>query len=302
MIAMLTCLWAMTIELQPKVELTRDTIYLRDLASADSRYALREAGLDLISLGKAPNPGQARSINRSFIEGVLSRDGVTIDWKGSQACQVQRKSQIAPHDLLRDEIQSWLERHSHAHGRFELETMKVALPTNLPTGNLEFQIFSASRALKPGRNLMMVDCLVNGVKRQGLSVNMLLTMEVKAGRVLRTIQRGESIRPDDVIWETIKLDRVTAPLISPEQLQAAQARITIPAGTVLDLRKVEKIPLVERNQLVYVSAQNGTLHVRMQAKSLDRGGIGETVRLKNLDSGKMFQATVSGLGEAQLKL
>jgi flagella basal body P-ring formation protein FlgA len=292
----------MNLELRDHATLHGHKIFLKDLVSVKSQAELREHGLAHIPLGFAPPAGQARSINRSYVEGVLSREGLPISWRGAKSCIVSRRVQTVPSELLRFEIDNWLQLHAPGSGAYILEHVQASLPSNLPTGKLEFGIYSVATSLQPGRNILRVDAFVDSVKKRSFSVSINLVLEIKAARTRRNIKRGETIRKEDLSWETIRVDRRTSPLALPEQLVGSQARIMIPAGTVLDMRKIEKIPMVSRNQFVYVTAHNGGLSVRMQAKSVDRGGIGDVIRLKNMDSGKIFLATVSGLGEAELKL
>ena len=302
MIFLASLLFCLNLELKPQASVIGGQVYLKDLTSVATQQTLKEQGIDRVKVGSAPPAGQSRQINRSFIDGLLSRDGYVIKWSGAESCKLSRKAQAVPGDLLKAEVEDWLANHAPLEGAYSLEEITAPLPSKLPVGSLKFAIYSATKALRPGRNIIRVDTYVDDIKRQSFSATVLLVLEIRAARTLRTLTRGEAITEDDVQWETIKTEQMNAQLITPSQIKSAQARTLILTGTLLDSRKVEKIPMIERNQLVFVSASNGTLKIRMQAKSMDRGGEGETIRLKNLDSGKMFMATVSGMGEAELVL
>ncbi|PIE03560.1 MAG: flagella basal body P-ring formation protein FlgA [Acidobacteria bacterium] len=293
---------SLNIELKEHATVTGSKLYLKDLVTADSQIQLKTRQLDRIPVGFAPQSGQWKSINRSYLDGVLSRENIELKWSGAEACRVSRKTIKNTSELLEATVTEWLQQYAPLSGKYTLEKLQAPVPHNLPKGEITFAIYSAAKSLRPGMNVLRVDAYVNDVKKKSFSVSIQLAMEVLAARTTRYIDRHETIQAGDVVWETIKTNRLLSPLVTKDQLSGCQTKIAIPAGTVLDWRKLEKTPLIERNQLVYVSAVNGSLSIRMQAKSMDRGGIGEVVRLKNIDSGKTFLATVSGTGEAKLRL
>ena len=73
-------------------------------------------------------------------------------------------------------------------------------------------------------------------------------------------------------------------------------------NTPLRTYDVKNAVMVKRGQDVLVTAgSGGGLLITVKAEALQDGGFGETIRLKNMESGRSLSAEVTGLGTAKLK-
>jgi flagellar basal body P-ring formation protein FlgA len=70
-----------------------------------------------------------------------------------------------------------------------------------------------------------------------------------------------------------------------------EARITLYAGRPIGADHVGPPALVERNQIVPLVYQDGTLSILTEGRALARAGAGETIRVMNLAS----RSTVNGM-------
>lgn len=93
----------------------------------------------------------------------------------------------------------------------------------------------------------------------------------------------------------IVADHLPGALSDPEQAIGMEARVVLYAGRGIRPEDLVAPAIVERNQIVPIVFQNGTLAIVSEGRSLARAAIGERVRVMNLQS----RNTVTGLVDAQ---
>jgi flagella basal body P-ring formation protein FlgA len=101
------------------------------------------------------------------------------------------------------------------------------------------------------------------------------------------IRARSIIMPEDLVVldkDTIGGIRDTADIIGQE------ARVNLYAGRVIRSSEVGAPAILERNQLVIMVYNIGLLSISAEGRVLDRAGVGEMVRVMNLDS----RLTVTG--------
>lgn len=80
-----------------------------------------------------------------------------------------------------------------------------------------------------------------------------------------------------------------------------QARISMYQGRPIRLSDVGPPTVVERNQIVTMTFRRGALSLRTEGRALDPGGVGDSVRVLNLDSRRTIFATVIGSGHVEAR-
>jgi flagella basal body P-ring formation protein FlgA len=85
-------------------------------------------------------------------------------------------------------------------------------------------------------------------------------------------------------------DRIAGAVQDPAALIGLEARVMLYPGRPVTLDLVGPPALVERNQTVPLIFTSGGLMIETEARALDRGGVGDLVRVMNMTSKK----TVSG--------
>ncbi|WP_411957408.1 flagellar basal body P-ring formation chaperone FlgA [Paracoccus homiensis] len=82
-------------------------------------------------------------------------------------------------------------------------------------------------------------------------------------------------------------------LTDPSQAIGLQTRITIYEGRPIQASLLQAPILVNRNQLVRLDFQKGTLRIATNGRSLDQGAAGDLVRVMNLGSRSTITARVN---------
>lgn len=114
---------------------------------------------------------------------------------------------------------------------------------------------------------------------------------------LRTIPARAVIGPDDV-----GLADATVPgaLDDPALVVGLEARVALYPGRPIRAGDVGPPAVVERNQVVPLMFQAGGVTITAEGRALDRGGVGEVIRVMNLASRTTVSARIGADGVAHV--
>jgi len=118
----------------------------------------------------------------------------------------------------------------------------------------------------------------------------LLTAPVSADTLVaaRTVRSHAIITPEDV---AVKDVAIPGALTLPEEAIGQEARVVLYAGRPIRPGDIGPAAIVDRNQIVRLIYQSGSLQIVADGRSLGRGGVGDFIRVMNLSS----RTTVSGI-------
>jgi len=109
------------------------------------------------------------------------------------------------------------------------------------------------------------------------------------------VMRGQQLLPEDLALEERDISNYSGGYLA--RINDAIKRVMRrPAaiGTVLTSRMLQAVILVHRGKNVVIIAKNNNFQVRMSGKALMNGASGERIRVQNLRSKRIIEATVSG--------
>jgi flagella basal body P-ring formation protein FlgA len=135
--------------------------------------------------------------------------------------------------------------------------------------------------------------------------NLYVPVEIRVYRPVlvatRELRRGEAIGAGDVaLEERNTLAAVGAPpLTQTADVVGLSARRTIAPGTLLSASLIELPVLVRRGDRLGVSARAGGITVQISGEALGTARLGERVRVRNLQSGRVIDAVMTGSGSAE---
>lgn len=114
----------------------------------------------------------------------------------------------------------------------------------------------------------------------------------------RVIYPGEVVTGDSL--EQVPLRRQVKNLgalaLNPTQLEGKVARRTLLPGRMIPVSSVREAWLVETGKPVQVRFIQGGLEIQIMGISLQTGSAGDTVRIRNADSGTVFHGVVMADG------
>jgi flagella basal body P-ring formation protein FlgA len=187
---------------------------------------------------------------------------------------------------LLQNVAAQLSAHFRVDGELQLESLR---PLVVPSGAIEVDILEYPASL---------------------ASSMILRVRVPSADPAEQtlVLRAQLLR--DVWVSRQPLDRdapFNGSLLDTRRVDALRERDAIPAteacrdhifarnvsaGRILTWRDVSRRALVRRGQVIEVSAVDGALSITMKALAMENGAAGDTVKVRNLDTKKEFNALV----------
>ncbi|AMS29612.1 MAG TPA: flagella basal body P-ring formation protein FlgA [Hyphomonadaceae bacterium] len=118
----------------------------------------------------------------------------------------------------------------------------------------------------------------------------------------RTVQRGETIQAEDVVWIDTPSTAPRDALADPEALIGKTAKRVLLANTPLRAMDVMDTPSVRRNEPVTLIYEAEGLRLSVRGKALGDAAIGASVKVLNPQSKRVLEAIVDGPGTARVML
>ncbi len=114
--------------------------------------------------------------------------------------------------------------------------------------------------------------------------------------------RGQSISTRDIGFRKTRVTGLRQGYFTAkDSLERLQARRNLPAGRVLTPANLAEKKLVHSGQSVNILLDIKGLQIKSSGKALQSASLGQVIKVKNLQSQKIIQATVSGPGEVRVR-
>lgn len=126
---------------------------------------------------------------------------------------------------------------------------------------------------------------------------------VAAPALAGTVAATRPIRAQTVILPTDLTeleDEVPGAVGSFEEAVGLEARVTLYPGRPILPSQLGPPAIVERNQLVRMVFLRGSLAIEAEGRALDRGGLGERVRVMNLASRQIVTGAIAENGSVEV--
>lgn len=118
----------------------------------------------------------------------------------------------------------------------------------------------------------------------------------------RLVTRDTPITADDVGLELREIETAAEYIRDPAQVMGKLAKRPLAANTVLTPAMLSTPRLVRRGQQVVLVAATPGMDVRVQGIALDEGGAGDLIKVRNVSSKRVVEATVIEAGVAQVAM
>lgn len=112
---------------------------------------------------------------------------------------------------------------------------------------------------------------------------------------VRTIRPQTVIAPEDLVMRDLVVPGAVA---DPELLIGMEARVALYANRPIQPGDVGFPATIDRNQLITLIYQNGTLLISTEGRALDRAGPGDVIQVMNLTSRTTVMARIGADGAA----
>jgi flagella basal body P-ring formation protein FlgA len=260
-----------------------------DLVRADVRFASLDPAT---AFGYAPAPGAQRIFRRVELTRLAASHDLSLEGV-ADICVMRALGPLDPERLL-DSMRAAL-----APQEARIELLEMA-QFQVPHGELEFP---ASGLARPPLGNPGAAVIWRGYVRSAGGSRYPVWARVKVSVGMTRIVAVEDLRPGlpiqagQVREETGGGFPTGDPLASAlDEVVGRMPRRAIPAGSAVARTTLARAREVERGDLVRVEVPLGSGSVGLSGRAETGGALGDTVVIRNPESGKSFRAKVSGKG------
>ena len=165
----------------------------------------------------------------------------------------------------------------------------------------KLQAFAPPGRKTTGRTTVGVRC--TGRKPWSLYVPVTISIMGKAVVATRDLVRGDFITAADVRLEQQDLTRLHSGYLGALDLAVGKrVKRTIRRGGIIKPTQIAAPTMIKKGAEVTITAKSNSILVKTKGKALSSGGPGERIRVRNLSSNKVLEATVVRAGVVQVDL
>lgn len=287
------------LELKEEVYASASTYRLSDLLPAETVEQV-PAELAEIVIGETPRPGQSIWVTARDIMTRLGQHAGDIKLQGDSRVRViatgVERSLDSGVEVAQRELESWL---ALRYGNYSVASKGV--PASLATyeGELGFAVRMPPKPSLSKRMRVLLDVLVNN-------------------EVFTTVPVWFSVSVIEPVWRLgERVDENT--LVNMANLSRGDADVAgiqgkpfrgdltglrfvrhRPKGVILKEEDIETLPAVTRGARIQVMVSQGVVNLVALGEALTDGELHDQVRVRNLNSGESFFATV--IGESRVRV
>jgi flagella basal body P-ring formation protein FlgA len=208
---------------------------------------------------------------------------------------------IQSHASIREAV------HEHAlaeaatlPGRAEITVGSIDSRLKLSACDQPLQTFDSPNGLRRGRGVVGVRCDGSKPWKLFVPVRIALLEQIVISR--RPMVRGQTLTAADVSLSEVDTTGLhKAYFTRVEDVIGLRTKRSVGSGKTLHAGLLRREQLVKRGAQVQIVADTGGLHVTMRGKALADGGLGDRIRVKNLNSGRVVSGTVRGRGVIEVQ-
>ena len=174
---------------------------------------------------------------------------------------------------------------------------------NVPEGKISYRSIKKTSSLSAGKKFITVVFLVNNQEQATVKMHGDIHFWGSVISAAHSLKKRSILSEDDVVSEFRDISMLGNSIIDDvDAVIGKELKKSLRAGAVLYSNFLKNPPLVKRGDLVTILATNGTLRVTVPGEIKNTGGLGDTVRVKNMMSRRTLQARVVDEGLVEVEL
>lgn len=282
-----------------EVEVEKGQIILRDLASGICSGHAGARSLLGLSLGRAPLPGETRTLDRDYILMRVRQGGYDpSEVEIPERIEVRRASfEVTPaylEGLIRREL---FPRLPWDKDGIIIRSIKADRSLVLPKGEMEIEVGPPRVGGRGGSVNTYVLFRVDKGYEKRLWVSLQLEVPGEVVAAARPLKRNQVLTEEDLVVVGANLLDVPAGAVTdPASLAGTRLKRAVSAQRPISMADVEFPDAVKKGEVVTLLAQSQAIRIKALATARQSGKIGEWVKVANLDSGKEIYAKVVDAG------
>ena len=251
----------------------------------------------------APQPGKRATFDAQWLYRVARHYG--LDWRplgNRERTVVVRESHVIGESEIADQILAALmDQGIDGDMRASLSNRNLRLYVNTQSAPT-VAVDHASYDPRSQSFSAIVSAPANDPAAQRVHVSGKLYKLVEIPVLARNKGADDTIRADDIKWIKLPSDQVRRDMvIEAENLIGMAGRRGLRIDQPIRTSELKKPLLVEKNSMVTMILQSGSMMLTAKGKALDGGSDGDTIRIANMQSKAVVDAVVTGAGTVTIR-
>lgn len=283
------------VTLRPNIAVATDQITLGDIFEGAGEFAEKV-------IAPAPAPGKTVIFKAMSVAKVVRNYG--LSWRPAtpvRRIKVERLGQSVSFTNISEQIRVALE-YELDMDLFEMElatqqpNIKVGLDQE-PSASVE-NIYINRKSGQFTAELLAPAADPNGRR---FKISGRAHQQTLIPVLTRFIPAGREITENDIEHKAVRVSKTNRHTISDAGLVIGKSpRRSIRPGTAIAMNNLGDPVTVEKGKLVSVVLRSGGLFLSVSGRTLEPGGTGQVIRVENINSRKVIQATVINSQEVQI--
>lgn len=193
---------------------------------------------------------------------------------------------------IQDTVNSFVQSSLQPDGHYEISAAQIDSRLQLPACEQNLDVFVQSGEIKAGRNTLGIRC--NGLNAWTIYSTVLIKEFRNILIANKQLDRNELISQGHISTEIRDISTLQQGyLIEPKEIINKQATRFIPSGSVLYRMHYTEPTLIKRGERVNIQSGRPGLLITSTGEAMMDGIKGQQIRVKNVSSNRVIQATVT---------
>lgn len=214
--------------------------------------------------------------------------------KKNSKAEINNSYQSIPEDTFRKYFMKYICRHlGKEESDIIVSKFKISRNKTVPIGKVTIRLSQKGAARLAGYVRLKAIVSVNGIEENSVQLYSWVDVFESVVCTSRDLKRKDVIKKDDVYLVRKNISHMPPDTISElSKVVGLMIKHNAKADTCLKERMLEKSPIVERGDMVTIMAESDDLKVTVPGRVMEKGYLGELVRVKNAMSKKEVYARV----------
>lgn len=196
-----------------------------------------------------------------------------------------------PVSSIQNVIGNFIGKNFNGTAQYEYNLSPIDPRLRLPLCSEPLQVYSQTGALNPGRNTIGVQC--HGDKKWNIYTTAQIKAYMKVLAVSKPIRRGEIITPSHLTLQRQDIATLRRGyLVNADAIVNKQAKHHLAIGAIVNRSDFVEPKIVKRGEKVNIVATSTHFSISMNGIALTDGHKNQRIRVRNVNSKRIIQATV----------
>lgn len=251
-------------------------------------------------ISDAPAPGGRQVFGARELYNYAKSFG--LQWRPRDMkvyAEVVRDSAPVPIELIREALVKAIEKQRMGDD-FDVEIFNRDLPLFVATGTVP-EVVVRNLAYDTRSNRFDASITVPGSQNAAVVVNGKVEPMIGVPVLRNHAMPGDVISENDVQWVRVETRRATMNSVTRlEDLVGRTPRRPITGGQPIRITDLRPNFVIDKGDLVTIVLNSGTMTLTARAEALQRGAVGDTIRVRNNISRRVLDVRVTGSDSATI--